>query len=125
MDTDMNIRIAPIYNADSSQHNAIIDVVAGKNLVINGPPGTGKSQIITNIIATAISQGKKVLFVSEKLAALEVVRHRLNQAGLGHSPQFQAKLATLTLQKAELARYAELMDSKVGNSLGMIVNEWS
>lgn len=141
-----------IYNADSSQHSAIIDVVAGKNLVINGPPGTGKSQTITNIIATAISQGKKVLFVSEKLAALEVVRHRLNQAGLGHfclelhshktqkkkflgdlqtrieehfpaPAQFQAKLATLKRQKGELARYAELMGSRVGNSLGMTVNE--
>lgn len=141
-----------IYNADSSQHSAIIDVLAGKNLVINGPPGTGKSQTITNIIATALSQGKKVLFVSEKLAALEVVRHRLNQAGLGHfclelhshktqkkkfledlqirieehfpaPTQFQAKLATLKRQKAELARYAELMGSKVGNSLGLTVNE--
>ena len=53
-------------------------------MVINGPPGTGKSQTITNIIAAALTNGKKVLFVSEKLAALEVVRRRLNQAGLGH-----------------------------------------
>jgi hypothetical protein len=73
-----------IFDADSSQHSAIIDVLSGKNLVINGPPGTGKSQTITNIIAAVLSKGKKVLFVSEKLAALEVVRHRLNKAGLGH-----------------------------------------
>jgi very-short-patch-repair endonuclease len=141
-----------IYDADSSQHSAIIDVLAGKNLVVNGPPGTGKSQTITNVIAAALSKGKKVLFVSEKLAALEVVRHRLNHAGLGHfclelhshktqkkkfledlqarieekfpaPAQFQAKLAILQRQKAELARYAELMGSKVGNALGMTVNE--
>lgn len=68
-----------IYDADSSQHSAIIDVLSGKNMVINGPPGTGKSQTITNIIAAGIRNGKKVLFISEKLAALEVVRHRLNQ----------------------------------------------
>lgn len=141
-----------IYDADSSQHSAIIDVLSGKNLVINGPPGTGKSQTITNIIAAALSKGKKVLFVSEKLAALEVVRHRLNQAGLGHfclelhshktqkkkflediqarieehfpaPAQFQPRLATLHRQKTELARYAELMGSRVGNALGLTVNE--
>ncbi len=73
-----------IYDADSSQHSAIIDVLSGKSMVINGPPGTGKSQTITNVIAAALAHGKKVLFVSEKLAVLKVVRHRLNQAGLGH-----------------------------------------
>lgn len=72
-----------IDDADSSQHSALIDAVDGKNLVIEGPPGTGKSQTITNLIAAAMAQGKKVLFVSEKLAALEVVRHRLDIAGLG------------------------------------------
>jgi transcription elongation GreA/GreB family factor len=141
-----------VFDADSSQHSAIIDVLAGKNLVINGPPGTGKSQTITNVIAAALAQGKRVLFVSEKLAALEVVRHRLNQAGLGHfclelhshktqkkkliedvaariearfpaPPEFQAKLATLKRQKVDLARYAELMGSRVGNALGITVNE--
>lgn len=141
-----------IYDADSSQHSAIIDVLSEKNLVINGPPGTGKSQTITNIIAAALAEGKTVLFVSEKLAALEVVRHRLNHAGLGHfclelhshktqkkkfledlearidssfpaPAQFQAKLETLKRQKAELARYAELMGSRVGNALGLSVNE--
>ncbi len=66
-----------IDDADSSQHSALIDAVDGKNLVIEGPPGTGKSQTITNLIAAAMAQGKKVLFVAEKLAALEVVRSRL------------------------------------------------
>jgi very-short-patch-repair endonuclease len=72
-----------IRDADSSQHSAIIDALQGKNLVIEGPPGTGKSQTITNLIAAALVKGKAVLFVSEKLAALEVVRQRLDEAGLG------------------------------------------
>ncbi len=72
-----------IDDADSSQHSALIDALSGKSLVIAGPPGTGKSQTITNFIAAALVQGKTVLFVSEKLAALEVVRRRLDHAGLG------------------------------------------
>ncbi len=72
-----------IDDADASQHSALIDAVEGKNLVIQGPPGTGKSQTITNLIAVTIAAGKSVLFVAEKLAALEVVRDRLNRAGLG------------------------------------------
>jgi len=78
-------RIAPIliHDADASQHSALIDVMKGKNLVVQGPPGTGKSQTITNIIANALSQGKTVLFIADKLAALEVVKRRLDKAGLG------------------------------------------
>ena len=77
--------VAPllITDADSSQHSAVIDVMAGQNLVIQGPPGTGKSQTITNIISAALYEGKTVLFVSEKMAALEVVKSRLDDAGLG------------------------------------------
>lgn len=72
-----------IYDADSSQHSALIDAVEGKNLVIEGPPGTGKSQTITNLIAACINSGKSVLFVAEKMAALNVVKDRLDKAGLG------------------------------------------
>ncbi len=54
-----------------------------EKLVIQGPPGTGKSQTITNIVANALAAGKRVLFLAEKLAALEVVKRRLDQAGLG------------------------------------------
>lgn len=72
-----------VYDADSSQHSALIDVFSlKKNLVIEGPPGTGKSQTITNLIAVCLAEGKKVLFVAEKLAALEVVKNRLSLAGL-------------------------------------------
>ena len=69
--------------ADSSQHSAVIDVASNLDLVIEGPPGTGKSQTIVNLIANAIYQGKKVLFLAQKTAALEVVRHRLEKIGLG------------------------------------------
>jgi hypothetical protein len=72
-----------IRDADSSQHSALVHALRGQNLVIEGPPGTGKSQTITNLIAAALARGKTVLFVSEKLAALEVVRRRLDDAGLG------------------------------------------
>jgi len=72
-----------VMDADSSQHSAIVDVVHGKNVVIEGPPGTGKSQTISNMIAVLMAEGKSVLFVSEKLAALEVVYQRLSDVGLG------------------------------------------
>ena len=72
------------YDADSSQHSALIDALNGKNLVIEGPPGTGKSQSITNLIAAALLKGKSVLFIAEKLAALEVVYRRLDAIGLGN-----------------------------------------
>ena len=80
---DVHLSYPIIDDADSSQHSALVDVIEGKNLVIEGPPGTGKSQTITNLIAAALAQGKKVLFVAEKLAALEVVKRRLDHAGLG------------------------------------------
>ncbi len=80
---DIHQRYPLISNADSSQHSALIDALNGKNLVIEGPPGTGKSQTISNLIAAAMAQGKKVLFVAEKLAALEVVHRRLESNGLG------------------------------------------
>jgi len=72
-----------VMDADSSQSIAIEEVRQGRNLVIQGPPGTGKSQTITNLIATAVKEGKKVLFVAEKMAALEVVKRRLDAIGLG------------------------------------------
>jgi very-short-patch-repair endonuclease len=72
-----------VTDADSSQHSAVIDVSNGQNLVIQGPPGTGKSQTITNIIASALAEGKRVLFVAEKMAALTVVKGRLDSFGLG------------------------------------------
>jgi hypothetical protein len=72
-----------VIEADSSQTLAILDVNSDRNMVIEGPPGTGKSQTITNIIAESLARDKKVLFVSEKMAALEVVKRRLDDIGLG------------------------------------------
>ena len=135
-----------IYDADTSQYSALIDALTGKNLVINGPPGTGKSQTITNLIAEAMVRGKTVLFVSEKLAALEVVKARLEKAGLGHfclelhshktqkkrvldelntrlNSKFQApnglegRLQLLEKKKKDLQQYADLMNSVIGNAL--------
>jgi very-short-patch-repair endonuclease len=76
-------RLDHVVDADGSQTLAIEMVRQGRSLVMQGPPGTGKSQSITNVIATAVLDGKKVLFVAEKLAALEVVKRRLEAAGLG------------------------------------------
>ena len=73
---------APMLS-DSSQLRAICVADSGSNLVLEGPPGTGKSQTITNLICHLLATGKTVLFVSEKMAALEVVHRRLNNIGLG------------------------------------------
>jgi superfamily I DNA and/or RNA helicase/very-short-patch-repair endonuclease len=71
-----------VLDADSSQLDAIQAAKQNISFVLDGPPGTGKSQTITNIIAELLSQGKKILFVSEKKAALNVVRDRLSSCGL-------------------------------------------
>jgi hypothetical protein len=75
----------------------------GANLVVQGPPGTGKSQTITNIIANALAVGKRVLFLAEKQAALEVVKRRLDRAKLGdfclelHSDKVSPKTVVASL----------------------------
>ncbi|NLH69350.1 MAG: DUF3320 domain-containing protein [Brooklawnia sp.] len=81
-------RLAPpettpvVLDADSSQRAAVAAAVAGHSFVMDGPPGTGKSQTIANMIGALLHSGKSVLFVSEKAAALEVVRNRLERVGL-------------------------------------------
>lgn len=72
-----------VVDADSSQMDAVECAKRGVSFVLQGPPGTGKSQTITNIIAESLADGKKVLFVSEKMAALDVVHRRLESVGLG------------------------------------------
>lgn len=69
--------------ADSSQMNALLRAQQGHSFVLRGPPGTGKSETIVNLIADALGHGKRVLFVSEKMTALEVVEKRLTDVGLG------------------------------------------
>lgn len=71
-----------VLDADSSQLEAIRAALTGESFVLQGPPGTGKSQTITNMIAALLGDGKRVLFVSEKMAALQVVYKRLCNIGL-------------------------------------------
>lgn len=134
-----------VRDADSSQTQAILEVRTGSNLVIQGPPGTGKSQTITNLIAELISQNKSVLFVAEKMAALEVVKRRLDECHLGdavlelHSQRATKKSVLDELQRSlgqgrplndpgerdianlkevqeELNRYCAVVSSTVGHS---------
>jgi very-short-patch-repair endonuclease len=86
-DEDLDAKRPPgatmeVVDCDGSQAEALAEVAAGRSLVIQGPPGTGKSQTISNLIAEAVSAGKRVLFVAEKMAALEVVQRRLGNIGL-------------------------------------------
>lgn len=89
---------------DSSQLAAVVSASKGQSFVLHGPPGTGKSQTITNMIANALYQGKSVLFVAEKMAALSVVEKRLSKIGLGpfclelHSNKSQKKNVLLQLE---------------------------
>src|SRR4051794_7839507 len=69
--------------ADASQLRAIAEATAGRTFVLEGPPGTGKSQTITNLLTRAVADGKRVLFVAEKRAALDVVARRLDAVGMG------------------------------------------
>lgn len=94
-----------VVDADSSQAKVIEEVRSGRNLVVQGPPGTGKSQTITNIIAAAVRDGKRVLFVAEKMAALSVVHKRLVDVGLSDiCLELHSKSANKKAVLGELAR---------------------
>ena len=111
-DQDLDEKYPPtalhsILDADSTQRKAIVAAKEGRSFVIDGPPGTGKSQTIANIIAELLASKKSVLFVSEKAAALEVVQNRLKASGLGsfvlplHSQKVSRKdFATMLLKAA-------------------------
>ena len=108
-----------VVDADSSQNQAIRMAASGKSFVLQGPPGTGKSQSITNIVAECLARGKKVLFVSEKRAALNVVYENLKRVGLDdfclalHSYRANKKdvidelCRTLTLPKSVVSSRAQ------------------
>ncbi len=111
-----------VTDADSSQAVVIEEVRRGRHLVVQGPPGTGKSQTIANLIGMAVATGKKVLFVAEKMAALEVVHSRLERLGLGaiclelHSHKANKKAVldelarTLALGRPKLRGSAEQLE---------------
>ena len=83
MDAQAEVTEALPVSADGSQIEAVRWAGAGRSFVLEGPPGTGKSQTITNIIANSLAKGRRVLFVAEKQAALDVVKRRLDSVGLG------------------------------------------
>lgn len=87
--------------ADSSQMAAIATADRGKDFILIGPPGAGKSQTISNMIGRLLAKGKTMLFVSEKTAALEVVYQRLNKAGLG---RFCLELHSNKAKKADVLK---------------------
>ena len=109
-DVDRHLDYAKVccpLSADSSQLAAVLYSGLGKSFVLHGPPGTGKSQTITNIIAHNLSLGKRVLFVSEKKAALDVVAGRLSKLGLA---PFCLQLHSSKSGKAEVyAQFAEAL----------------
>lgn len=96
--------------ADSSQLSAVMAAAKGKDFVLIGPPGTGKSQTISNLIAQCLAENKRVLFVSEKIAALDVVYRRLREVGLG---EFCLELHSSKARKADiLAQLKASWDAK-------------
>lgn len=109
--------LAPLP-ADSSQMAAVATADRGKDFVIIGPPGTGKSQTISNLIAHMLGKGKKVLFVSEKTAALEVVHRRLKDIGLGN---FCLELHSNKARKADVLDQLRSSWARSGQSLA---EEW-
>lgn len=115
-------QIKLIRDADSSQYSSLIDsLTCDGGLVIEGPPGTGKSQTITNLIAAALGNGMSVLFIAEKMAALEVVYKRLEENGLG---PFCLQLHGLKTSKKELlASVAQRIDYRASSPDNLIQKE--
>jgi len=123
-----------VLDADSSQALCIEEICRGKNLVIQGPPGTGKSQTIANIIAAAVYDGKSVLFVAEKAAALDVVQGRLKSVGLEplcleiHSKKATKLSVVASLERSIRAAGAWQTDGRTANELRDTrdrLNAWS
>ncbi len=114
-----------IVDADSSQTEAIYEIRGGRHLVIQGPPGTGKSQTIANVIAGAVADGKKVLFVAEKMAALDVVKSRLDRVGVGdiclelHSNKTNKRVVLEEIKRTwELGKPSGSFDANLLRQLG-------
>ena len=112
--------IALPIGADSSQLEAIGASTDGRSFILHGPPGTGKSQTITNIIANALYRGRRVLFVAEKMAALQVVQRRLEAIGLA---PFCLELHSNKTKKAnvmaQLKRTTEVVRRKSGEEFAL------
>lgn len=109
-------------NADASQWEAVALSRTGKTFVLHGPPGTGKSQTITNIIANALNDGKRILFVAEKQAALSVVKKRLDSIGLG---DFCLELQSGKTSKSEVLQKLNATLSLAGTGEGVALADKS
>lgn len=109
-DVDLNeLNTSVPVPADASQLRAVADAVGGRTFVLEGPPGTGKSQTITNLLAHAMAAGRRVLFVAEKRAALDVVKRRLESVGLGElSLDIHDKSARPAAVRAQIKNALEL-----------------
>jgi hypothetical protein len=103
-----------VLDADSSQQAAIDAVRAGAHLVVKGPPGTGKSQTISNLIAALASEGKSTLFVAEKRAAIDAVVGRLDRLGLGDL--VLDAYDGPTNKRATAQQFARSLDAAVANA---------
>jgi hypothetical protein len=123
-------RVDPFHvvESDTSQDLAMLDVLSGEDLVVQGAPGTGKSQTITNLASWAVKDGKRVLVIAEKRAALTAVRQRLEEAGLGpacleiHSDRARKRLVYAELARAAEARVREPGDADEGPAQGTLVS---
>ncbi len=113
-----------VTDSDASQFSVIKDALSGENLAVEGPPGTGKSQTIANLIAAALAANKTVLFVAEKMAALEVVYSRLSSAGLS---EFCLNLHGTSARKTEvlgsLKKRLELPRSRLSDTQSDAIDE--
>lgn len=106
-----------VLDLDSSQATVLLEARQSGSMVVQGPPGTGKSTTITNIIADAVNDGKKILFVAEKMAALEVVKDNLNKVNLG---KYCLELhGNKTSKTAFLEELKQILDSRTEAALAL------
>jgi len=118
LDLDALGSVCPIP-ADASQVGAIGAALQGRTFVLEGPPGTGKSQTITNLLARAVADGQRVLFVAEKQAALEVVKRRLDDVGLASiSLDLHDKSAKPSAIRSQIQQALDLVAHSDGAQLG-------
>lgn len=112
---EMDVQDNPlaIFDADSSQLEAIANANNGLSFILQGPPGTGKSQTISNIIANSIANGKKVLFVSEKMAALDIVLKKMKESGLS---EFCLNLHDIKRNKKAILDDFQIVINEIKNS---------
>lgn len=118
---DLFFQNAVLMDADSSQLMAVYSASKGSSFVLHGPPGTGKSQTITNIIASALYNNKSVLFVAEKMAALSVVQSRLEKVGIG---DFALELHSNKAKKGEvLAKLERVLEKQKNGEIKQIAQK--